>query len=235
MLRPTEIRSIETIGAIDLHVAAVVAKVAGQAAEPAQQANVSSKADEDDDDADDEQRHTDLSRVHSSIVPLRRTARSIKAVKSRRRIRPLSHARAGRSSTWDASGTSLSPPRTRKARPASTARASASPRSASVDSHTAEGYYLSDGHVNIAILRFKDDNPATTEGAVRHAGIHHFGVEVEDMAAARAQIEAAGAVYRPYPGMEDMAKRGNVEVKFSGPDGVTVDLSEDGWLGTDDD
>ena len=104
-----------------------------------------------------------------------------------------------------------------------------------VDSHTAEGYYLSDGHVNIAILRFKDDNPATTEGGVRHAGIHHFGVEVEDMAEARAQIEAAGAVYRPYPGMEDMAKRGNVEVKFSGPDGVTIDLSEDGWLGTDDD
>jgi hypothetical protein len=29
-----------------------------------------------------------------------------------------------------------------------------------------------------------------------------------------------------------MKKRGNVEVKFSGPDGVTIDLSEDGWLGT---
>jgi hypothetical protein len=29
-----------------------------------------------------------------------------------------------------------------------------------------------------------------------------------------------------------MVKRGNVEVKFSGPDGVTIDLSEHGWLGT---
>jgi len=29
-----------------------------------------------------------------------------------------------------------------------------------------------------------------------------------------------------------MAKRGNVEVKFTAPDGVTVDLSEHGWLGT---
>jgi hypothetical protein len=27
-----------------------------------------------------------------------------------------------------------------------------------------------------------------------------------------------------------MKKRGNVEVKFSGPDGVTIDLSEHGWL-----
>jgi Ca-activated chloride channel family protein len=27
-------------------------------------------------------------------------------------------------------------------------------------------------------------------------------------------------------------QRGNVEVKFTGPDGVTIDLSEHGWLGT---
>ena len=35
-------------------------------------------------------------------------------------------------------------------------------------------------------------------------------------------------MHRPYPGTEEMAKRGNVEVKFSGPDGVTIDLSEHG-------
>lgn len=101
-----------------------------------------------------------------------------------------------------------------------------------VNSQTAEGYYLSDGHVNIAILRFKSDDPATTEGTTRYTGIHHFGVEVEDMSQARARIEKAGAVHRPYPGVEEMAKRGNIEVKFSGPDGVTIDLSEHGWLGT---
>ena len=33
-----------------------------------------------------------------------------------------------------------------------------------LDSKTAEGYYLSDGHVNVAILKFKSDDPATTEG-----------------------------------------------------------------------
>jgi catechol 2,3-dioxygenase-like lactoylglutathione lyase family enzyme len=101
-----------------------------------------------------------------------------------------------------------------------------------VNSPTSEGYYLSDGHVNLAILKFKYDDPATTEGALRYTGIHHFGVEVEDMAEAQAQIEKAGAVHRPYPGTEEMAKRGNVEVKFAGPDGVTIDLSEHGWLGT---
>ncbi len=103
-----------------------------------------------------------------------------------------------------------------------------------VESATAEGYYLSDGHVNLAILRFKTDDAAMAEGAPRYAGIHHMGVEVENMEEARARFEAAGAVHRPYPGTEDMAKRGNVEVKFWCPDGVTVDLSEHGWLGTHD-
>jgi catechol 2,3-dioxygenase-like lactoylglutathione lyase family enzyme len=101
-----------------------------------------------------------------------------------------------------------------------------------INTPTSEGYYLSDGHVNFAILKFKYDEPAKTEGTLKWTGIHHFGLEVENMEEARARIEKAGAVYRPYPGTEEMAKRGNVEVKFSGPDGVTIDLSEHGWLGT---
>src|SRR4030095_12291486 len=101
-----------------------------------------------------------------------------------------------------------------------------------VNTPTSEGYYLSDGHVNFAILKFKYDEPAKTEGTLKWTGIHHFGLEVENMEEARARIEQAGAVHRPSPGTEEMAKRGNVEVKFSGPDGVTIDLSEHGWLGT---
>jgi hypothetical protein len=102
-----------------------------------------------------------------------------------------------------------------------------------VNSPTAEGYYLSNGHVNLAILKFKYDDPATTtEDALRYTGLHHFGGEIENMEEARARIKKAGAVHRPYPGTEEMAKPGNVEVKFTGPDGVTIDLSEHGWLGT---
>lgn len=100
-----------------------------------------------------------------------------------------------------------------------------------LDSTTAQGYYLTDGHINLAILRFKSEEPAITEGAPRWTGVHHFGLEVDDMESARAKIEAAGAVHRPYPGTDEMEARGNVEVKFSGPDGVTVDLSEHGWAG----
>ena len=101
-----------------------------------------------------------------------------------------------------------------------------------INTPTSEGCYLSDGHINFAILKFKYDEPAKTEGTLKYTGIHHFGLEVENMEEARAQIEKAGAVHRPYPGTEEMANRGNVEVKFSGPDGVTIDLSEHGWLGT---
>jgi catechol 2,3-dioxygenase-like lactoylglutathione lyase family enzyme len=101
-----------------------------------------------------------------------------------------------------------------------------------INTPTSEGCYLSDGHINFAILKFKYDEPAKTEGTLRYTGLHHFGLEVDNMEEARAQIEKAGAVHRPYPGTEEMAKRGNVEVKFSGPDGVTIDLSEHGWLGT---
>jgi catechol 2,3-dioxygenase-like lactoylglutathione lyase family enzyme len=101
-----------------------------------------------------------------------------------------------------------------------------------INTPTSEGCYLSDGHINFAILKFKYDEPAKTEGTLRYTGLHHFGLEVDDMEEARAQMEKAGAVHRPYPGTEEMAKRGNVEVKFSGPDGVTIDLSEHGWLGT---
>ena len=102
-----------------------------------------------------------------------------------------------------------------------------------VNSKLAEGYYLSDGYINLAILKYRNDEIATTEGAPRHAGIHHLGFAVEDMAEAQAKITAAGAT----PHLEqhvNAAQRDasslNVELKYSGPDGVTLDLSGAGWI-----
>ena len=63
-----------------------------------------------------------------------------------------------------------------------------------VNTPTSEGYYLSDGHVNLAILKFKYDDPATTEGTLRYTGLHHVGVEVEDMEKAREQVEKAPCI-----------------------------------------
>ena len=104
-----------------------------------------------------------------------------------------------------------------------------------VNSVAAEGYYLTDGYINVAILRFKDDDAATTEGGPRYTGIHHFGFEVDGMDEAQERILSAGAVHRESAitaANAQTPRTGNVEVKFTGPDGVTVDLSEAGWAGT---
>jgi catechol 2,3-dioxygenase-like lactoylglutathione lyase family enzyme len=101
-----------------------------------------------------------------------------------------------------------------------------------VNSPLAEGYYLSDGYINLAILKYRNDEVATTEGAPRHAGVHHIGFAVDDMEQAQSDIIAAGAK----PHLEQHMKAAerdpgslNVEYKFTGPDGVTLDLSAAGW------
>ena len=105
-----------------------------------------------------------------------------------------------------------------------------------VNSPLAKGIYLTDGYINLAVLQFLDDYVATTEGAPKYHGIHHFGLEVEDLDAARKQIESAGAVQKPSPvtasASSEVRRGSNVEVKFNGPDGVMIDLSQSGWVGT---
>jgi len=105
-----------------------------------------------------------------------------------------------------------------------------------VDSPTAEGYYLSDGHVNLAILKWREEWASVTEGAPKRVGVHHIGFGVEDMDAAQAQVLSAGTVEHVEPKIREaynnLDRAGNVEVKFTGPDGVTFDLSVHGWAGT---
>ena len=106
-----------------------------------------------------------------------------------------------------------------------------------VNSVAAEGYYLTDGYINLAVLKFKNDDAADTEGAPRHTGIHHFGFKVEGMEEAQEQILSAGATKKEsaITDANGHARTGNVEVKFTGPDGITVDLSETGWAGASKD
>ena len=96
---------------------------------------------------------------------------------------------------------------------------------------------LSDGYINLAVLKFKNDDAADTEGAPRHTGIHHFGFKVEGMEEAQEQILSAGATKKQsaITDANGHARTGNVEVKFTGPDGITVDLSETGWAGASKD
>ena len=106
-----------------------------------------------------------------------------------------------------------------------------------VNSVAAEGYYLTDGYINLAVLKFKDDEAAHTEGSPKHTGLHHFGFMVDGMDEAQKRIMSAGAEKKQsaITDANGMTRTGNVEVKFTGPDGITVDLSETGWAGASKD
>jgi len=110
-----------------------------------------------------------------------------------------------------------------------------------IDNPNTTGYYLTDGDINLAILKFKNDKVAGVERGKGWSGIHHFGFQVDDLDDTTERLAAANAPRRDdinealgVGGHHDGgAKRyGNVEVKYTGPDGVTVDVSETGWVGT---
>ena len=105
-----------------------------------------------------------------------------------------------------------------------------------IDSQGARGYYLSDGDINLAILNFKTDAAAGVERGTGWSGIHHIGFQVENHDAIAEKLAAAGSTRRDdinaALGVGTGQVHGNVEVKYRAPDGVTVDVSETGWLGT---
>ena len=108
---------------------------------------------------------------------------------------------------------------------------------AKVDSPNARGYYLSDGDLNLAILNFKNDTAAGVERGKRWSGIHHIGFQVESLEDIAEKLAAAGSKPRDDVNQalgvgQGRRHGGNVEVKYSGPDGVMVDVSETGWVGT---
>jgi catechol 2,3-dioxygenase-like lactoylglutathione lyase family enzyme len=106
-----------------------------------------------------------------------------------------------------------------------------------VNSPNATGYYLSDGHINLAILNFQNDQVAGPEYGTAYSGIHHIGFEVDDLQAAASKLAAAGSAPREEInralgiGMDGPKRHSNVEVKYSAPDGIIIDISETGWVG----
>ncbi|MEW5420346.1 VOC family protein [Amorphus sp. 3PC139-8] len=90
--------------------------------------------------------------------------------------------------------------------------------------------YLSDGVINLALIKYFGQEGAATEDAVGSVGTDHFGVQVDDIDAMRNRIEELGG--RFYFDLGD-ARKGNFERKFKDPDGIVFDISHHGWLGTD--
>ena len=99
------------------------------------------------------------------------------------------------------------------------------------------GYYLSDGHINLAILKSRDGGPAESPRDVPgYAGIHHLGFMVDDVKEVCQKLEAAGA--EPMTNRTDVrhpavsGPRSYYEIKYRGPDNQEIDVTESGWIGT---
>ena len=102
-----------------------------------------------------------------------------------------------------------------------------------VNSALAEGIYLSDGTINIALLLYKSDEMSGyVEGEDERGkdweGIHHMGFMVDDLEDTERKIENAGGKY--LMGRPDGPEPNTFyEIKFRDPQGVIVDVTHLGW------
>ena len=103
-------------------------------------------------------------------------------------------------------------------------------RSALSEGPTARRIYLSDGHVNLALLQYKGETGSGLKDAASFVGIHHFGFQVEDLPAQQKQIEDAGGQFFFDLGDPD---DDDFERKFRDPNGIIFDINHKGWSMTD--
>jgi lactoylglutathione lyase len=81
------------------------------------------------------------------------------------------------------------------------------------------GIYLSDGVINIALLKQEGNEKA---------GLYHFGMWVDDLDASEKKVLDAGGSYlegRP------TSENSYYEAKYKDPTGIIFDLTHKGWIG----
>ena len=67
---------------------------------------------------------------------------------------------------------------------------------AKINSHGAVGFHLTDEDVNLAILKFKNDQTAGAPQGKEYKGLHHIGFEVDKIDDIDKKLTAAGAPIR---------------------------------------
>ena len=94
--------------------------------------------------------------------------------------------------------------------------------------------FLSDGHINLAILNPRRASLDMGAHGPNFTGIHHFGFEATTSTGRtsskrpRRRLSAKDGVDAAMAG----GGHANFEMKWSGPDGVVIDISHTGWEGT---
>lgn len=97
-------------------------------------------------------------------------------------------------------------------------------RVGAADHPGATAVYLSDGTVNLALLRYKSEK--ASGGDPDAFGVHHFGFLVDDVQEAGKAIEAAGGSWMMG---EESDTGGYYEIKYRDPNGNIVDITRTGW------
>jgi predicted enzyme related to lactoylglutathione lyase len=89
------------------------------------------------------------------------------------------------------------------------------------------GVYLSDGVMNLALLKYKGSQMSGLKDAESFVGTHHFGFVVDDLKDAEKRIEDAGGKF--FFQLGEGEDKHNFERKFKDPDGIIFDISKKGW------
>lgn len=87
---------------------------------------------------------------------------------------------------------------------------------------------LTDGELNLTFIKPGADQ---TGVGLDFAGIHHFGIQVDDIDEHTTLLEDLGAPC--IAGRDAIPPGAHLEIKFRGPDGVVFDISDRPWPGTD--
>ncbi len=99
-----------------------------------------------------------------------------------------------------------------------------------VETEFGDAVMLSDGTVNLTLLRFPDGAKGGLNGA-DWAGLHHIGFVVEDRQAADAKIRELGGSF--YMQLLDNIPGVDAETKYKDPNGLVFDVSEHDWSQSD--
>lgn len=91
------------------------------------------------------------------------------------------------------------------------------------------GVYLTDGIINVALLNFAEEPVPGFEDQKGYEGIIHFGMWVDDVDKADADIKAAGGSYMT--GRHETNPNVFYEVKYKTPEGIVFDVTANGWRG----
>ena len=96
------------------------------------------------------------------------------------------------------------------------------------DSPLATGVYLSDGSINVALLKYKTDEAAGKERGKDYVGVHHFGFQVDDLEESGGNIKAnGGSFFLDLPEQKDTLY---YEQKWRDPNGIIFDISHTWWV-----